>query len=190
MARLERVFIDTSELFPFTVMDVLLTLSEDLLFTWVWTDELLREWEEVIVREGKRTPESASSVAAAVRTHFGHHRIDPAVYRDKITDDLSSDPNDRAHAAAVVHGDVDVLLTRNLKHLRTKPVLAAGVEVITADEFLCVLLARRRLAVIESFARTAGSKKDPPMTVAELTDRIATAGAPRFAQRVAPHFTG
>ena len=43
MARLERVFIDTSELFPFTVMDVLLTLSEDFLFTWVWTDELLDE---------------------------------------------------------------------------------------------------------------------------------------------------
>jgi hypothetical protein len=33
VARLERVFIDTSELFPFTIMDVLLTLSEDFLFT-------------------------------------------------------------------------------------------------------------------------------------------------------------
>lgn len=32
VARLRRVFIDTSELFPFTIMDVLLTLSEDLLF--------------------------------------------------------------------------------------------------------------------------------------------------------------
>ena len=41
MVRLQRVFIDSSELFPFTIMDVLLTLSEDFLFTWVWTDELL-----------------------------------------------------------------------------------------------------------------------------------------------------
>ncbi|MFT4084729.1 MAG: hypothetical protein QM638_19290 [Nocardioides sp.] len=78
MARLERVFIDTSELFPFTIMDVLLTLSEDFLFTWVWTDELLDEWERVIVREGKRSPESAASVVAAVRTYFGRYRIDPA----------------------------------------------------------------------------------------------------------------
>jgi hypothetical protein len=77
VARLQRVFIDTSELFPFTIMDVLLTLSEDLLFTWVWTDELLDEWQEVIVREGKRTPESAASVAAAVRTHFGRSHILP-----------------------------------------------------------------------------------------------------------------
>jgi len=122
VARLQRVFIETSELFPFTIMDVLLTLSEGFLFTWVWTDEFLDEWEKVIVREGKRTPESAASVAAAVRTHFSRYRIDPAVYRDKITDDLSPDPDDRMLAAAAIYGDVDVLLTRNLKHLRTKPV--------------------------------------------------------------------
>ncbi len=190
VARLERVFIDTSELFPFTVMDVLLTLSEDFLFTWVWTDELLDEWEAVIVREGKRPRESAASVVAAVRTHFGRYRIDPIVYRDKISDDLSPDPDDRVHAAAVVYGDVDVLLTRNLKHLRTGRVLAAGVKVITADEFLCALLTRRRRAVIESFTRAAGSKKSPSMTAAELNDRIASAGAPRFAERLGPHLAG
>jgi len=44
---LDRVFIDTIELFPFSLMDVLLSLSEDLLFTWVWTDDLLAEWERV-----------------------------------------------------------------------------------------------------------------------------------------------
>ncbi|MFT4084730.1 MAG: hypothetical protein QM638_19295 [Nocardioides sp.] len=77
-----------------------------------------------------------------------------------------------------------MLLTRNLKHLRTKPVLAAGVEVITADEFLCALLTRRRRAVIESFTRAADSERNPPMTAAELTEKIATAGAPRFADRV------
>lgn len=30
-------------------MDVLLTVSEDFLFTWVWTDELLDEWEDVLL---------------------------------------------------------------------------------------------------------------------------------------------
>lgn len=138
-------------------------------------------------REGKRTPESAASVAAAVHSHFGRSRIDPAVYRDKITDDLSPDPDDRMHAAAAIYGDVDVLLTRNLKHLRTKPVLAAGVKVITSDEFLCALLADRRQGVVESFTRASDTKKNPPMTPDELAKEIATAGAPRFAERVRPH---
>lgn len=92
MPRVQRVFIDTSELFPFTIMDVLLTLAEDFLFTWVWTDEVLDEWEDVIVREGQRTPESAASVAAAVRTHFGKDRIDPALYRDTITESSPPTP--------------------------------------------------------------------------------------------------
>ena len=186
MARLQRVFIDTSELFPFTIMDVLLTQAEDRLFNWVWTDEVLDEWQDVIVREGHRTPESAASVAAAVRSFFGRFRIDPALYRDKITDDLSPDPDDRVHAAAAIYGDVDVLLTRNMKHLRTKPVLAAGVKVITSDDFLVGLLGRRRQGVIESFVRAAGGKTNPPLTAPELADKIATAGATKFAGRLRP----
>lgn len=187
MARLQRVFIDTSELFPFTVMDVLLTLSEDFLFTWVWTDEILDEWEKVIVREGNRTLKSAASVTAAVRTHFGHYRIDPALYRDKITKGLSPDVDDCVHAAAAIHGDVDVLLTRNLKHLRTEPVLAAGIRVITSDDFLCALLAQQRHGVVESFIRAADRRKNPPVTPDELAKRLAVAGAPRFAEQVRPY---
>ena len=187
MARLQRVFIDTSELFPFTIMDVLLTLSEDLLFTWVWTDELLTEWEEVIVREGQRTSKSAASVVAAVRTYFGKSRIDPAVYRTRIADNLSPDPADRIHAAAAVYGDVDVLITRNLKHLRTRPVLEAGIKVITSVDFLCTLLADRRHHVVASFIRAAEAKQNPPTTAQELASKVAGAGAPRFAERVMPH---
>ncbi len=184
MAHPQRVFIDTSELFPFTIMDVLLTLAEDFLFTWVWTDEVLDEWEEVIVREGNRTPESAAQVAAAVRTHFARYRIDPTLYQDKVTDDMSPDPDDRIHAAAAIHGDVDVLLTRNLRHLRTPPVLAAGVNVITSDEFLCDLLTLYRHGVVESFIRAADSRRNPPTTPGELATKLAMAGAPRFAERL------
>jgi predicted nucleic acid-binding protein len=142
-------------------MDLLLTFAEDFLFTWVWTDEILAEWEEVIVREGRRTPESAASVTGAVRTYFGDDRIDPATYRHAITDDLSPDPDDRVHAAAAIHGNADVVLTRNLKHLRTEPVMAAGIEVITSDEFLCALLDDHPGAVIESFMRAAAGRQSP-----------------------------
>lgn len=184
MARIPRVFIDTSELFPFTVMDVLLTLAEDLLFTWVWTDEILAEWETVIVRQGRRTPASAASVSAAVRHYFGRYRIDPTLYRGKVTDDLSKDPDDRVHAAAAIYGDVDVLLTRNLKHLRAERVVAAGVQVMTSDEFLVDLIKHRRGSVIESFTRAAARKRNPPVTALQLADKIATAGAPEFARRL------
>jgi hypothetical protein len=77
VAKIDRVFVDTSELFPFTIMDVLLILAENLLINWIWTDELLDEWERVIVRERQRTPESPRSVTDAARAWFGAGRIDP-----------------------------------------------------------------------------------------------------------------
>lgn len=143
MARIDRVFIDTSELYPFTIMDLLLTMSEELLFTWVWTDELLAEWERVIVEDGLRTSESARSVTDAVRTWFAGSRIDPATYRDEVTDDLSPDPDDRIHVAACLSGDADVLLTRNTKDFPEERLAEAGVRTMTADAFLIELLRRR-----------------------------------------------
>jgi hypothetical protein len=119
-----------------------------------------------------------------VRTYFGDDRIDPATYRQAMTDDLSPDPGDRVHAAAAIHGNADVVLTRNLKHLRTAPVLAAGIDVITSDEFLCALLDDHPEAVIESFTRAAGGRKDPPTTPTKLAQHIAAAGAPEFAERL------
>jgi hypothetical protein len=63
----------------------------------------------------------------------------------------------------------------------------AGVNVMTSDEFLTAVLTRRRQAVIESFTRAANAKKNPPVSPAELADRIANAGAPRFAEHIRPH---
>lgn len=184
MARLQRVFIDTSELYPFTIMDVLLTMSEDFLFDWAWTDEVLDEWQEVIVRRGRRTTDSAASVAAAVRTYFGRHRIDPALYRHQVTTDLSPDPDDRIHAAACIHGNVDVLLTRDIRHFRAPALADAGVRVMNSDEFLCALLTHRRGAVTESFTRAADAKKNPPLSPCGLAVRMAKSGTPEFARRI------
>jgi predicted nucleic acid-binding protein len=184
MLSLDRVFVDASELFPFTIMDVLLRLSEEDVFTWVWTDELLAEWEEVIVRDLRRTPESAQSVADAIRIHFADGRLDPLTYRDRIAADLSPDPGDRAHVAACLDGRANVLVTRNLKHYRS-PVLAShGVTVMTADDYLCELLGRDPVGVTESFIGTANIHRRPPVTASELADRIARAGAPEFAARI------
>jgi excisionase family DNA binding protein len=53
-----RVFIDTNVLFPFSVMDLLLALTEDAIHDVMWSDDLLDEWERVIVRERRRSPDA------------------------------------------------------------------------------------------------------------------------------------
>lgn len=49
-----RVFVDTNVLFPFSVMDLMLALTEDSVHEVLWSNALLAEWERVIVREQRR----------------------------------------------------------------------------------------------------------------------------------------
>ena len=58
-------------MFPFSVMDLLLALTENEVHEFVWSDFLLDEWERVIVREGQRTVRvtfSSNPRTAAIRS--------------------------------------------------------------------------------------------------------------------------
>lgn len=85
-------------------MDLLLALTEDGVHEVLWTDDVLDEWERVIVREQRRTPETAASVVAAIREFFADCRIDRASYERLIDEMPGDDPDDRPHMAAAVAG--------------------------------------------------------------------------------------
>lgn len=59
---MERLYLDTNVLFPMTLMDLLLSMAEDFLHEILWTDYLLDEWERVIVRERRRSPDQAAAL--------------------------------------------------------------------------------------------------------------------------------
>lgn len=119
-----------------------------------------------------------------MRSWFKSSRLDPAEYRDRVSDDLSPDPADRIHVAACLDGRADVLLTRNTKDFPAEKLAANGVRVMTADDFLVDLLRRRPTAVQEAFVATAAARRRPPVTACELVDRIERAGTPRYATRM------
>ncbi|MDA8283211.1 MAG: PIN domain-containing protein, partial [Actinomycetota bacterium] len=176
----DRVFVDANELFPFSVMDLVLSLAEDLLIDFVWTDELLDEWERVIVREGKRTPETARSVSAAIRRFFVTTQIDPTTYRDRVQDVPGRDPDDRVHAAACAFGGATVLLTRNRRDFPGDFLTEHGVTVSSADDYLTGLLRRRPMAFLDVVGRLASEKQRPPVAPCDLAAGLGRGGAPRL----------
>src|SRR6202034_1644039 len=97
-----RVFIDTNVLFPFSVMDLMLALSEDGIHDVMWTDDLLDEWERVIVRRARRSAEAAAAITAAIREFFADTRIPTETYRSLIAEVDGPDPDDNVHMAAAV----------------------------------------------------------------------------------------
>lgn len=116
-----RVFVDTNVLFPFSVMDLMLALTEDSVHEVVWSERLLAEWERVIVREGRRSAESAAAVTRAIRGYFGDCEVAESDYAHLVDGMPGEDPDDRHHAAAACAAGAVGLITWNLADSRRPP---------------------------------------------------------------------
>lgn len=182
-----RVFVDTNVLFPFSVMDVMLALTEDAIHEIVWSERLLAEWERVIVREGRRSAKSAAAVTQAVRRFFPDCEIEVARYGHLVDEMPGDDPDDRHHSAAAVAAGADVLVTWNLADFPAGDLAERGVRVIDPDAYLCGLLRELPHEVAATVIRLAGEKRNPPVTIADAVARLAKAGLPVFADLLTGH---
>ncbi|MCC6434749.1 MAG: PIN domain-containing protein [Acidimicrobiales bacterium] len=183
---MRRIFVDTSVLFPFSVMDLLLALTENGLHHVLWTDELLDEWERVIVRERKRTAASAASITAAIRETFEDLRIEPSTYRHRIDTMPGPDPDDHVHSAAAVAAEVDALVTNDENGFPIDELAELGVRVIDPDTYLEELYAEFPDDVLSTVAGLARSKTRPPMSPTELLAVWQRAGLHRFPATLRP----
>lgn len=182
---MRRIYVDTSVLFPFSVMDLFLALAEDHVHHLLWTDELLDEWERVIVREHHRSPESATSITDAIREFFADTRIDPASYRDRIDEMPGPDPDDHVHSAAAIAGGAGILITWDKNGFPTQALQELGLRVADPETYLVELLADigdQVHATIEALAR---SKTRPSMSTEDLLGALRRAGLPDFTRRLA-----
>lgn len=178
-----RVFADTNVLFPFSVMDLLLALTEDAIHEVIWTDALLDEWEEVIVREQKRSAATAASVTAAIREFFGDSKVERDEYEHLVDQMPGPDADDHEHMAAAVARQPCTILTRNKKDFPSRPLAARGVRVTDPDSYLCELVDELPDEVADTVIRLADEKRRPPKTPGDLLDDLEHAGVPRFAAR-------
>jgi predicted nucleic acid-binding protein len=79
----------------------------------IWSDDLLDEWERVIVRERHRSPDAAAAITATIRQFFADTRMPVQSYRGLVAEADGPDPDDNAHMAAAVAGQVELLVTWN-----------------------------------------------------------------------------
>jgi predicted nucleic acid-binding protein len=179
-----RVFVDTNVLFPFSVMDLLLALTEDSVHEVIWTEALLGEWERVIVREHKRTPDTAAAIKAAIRDFFAESEVGLAEYEHLVAEMVGKDPADREHMAAAIAGGAEVILTWNRRDFPATPLAARGVRVVDPDTYLCELVDQFPDEVAATVARLAAEKRRPPKPPEDLLTDLEQAGVSRFAQRV------
>jgi predicted nucleic acid-binding protein len=179
-----RVFADTNVLFPFSVMDLLFALSEDGVHEVIWTEALLDEWAEVIVRTHHRSAEAAAIITAAIREFIPESEVERSSYVHLIAEMPGKDADDHEHIAAAIAGGASVLLTHNTKDFPTKPLAALGLRVLHPDTYLCELADEIPVEVTETVIRLAAEKRRPPKTPSDLATDLSNAGVPRFADKV------
>jgi predicted nucleic acid-binding protein len=181
---MDRVFVDTNVLFPFSVMDLMLALTEDGVHDVMWTQALLAEWERVIVRAQRRSAASAATITSAIREYFTDSEVPESAYVHLIEQMPGKDPDDRVHMAAAVAGRATAIVTWNLADFPPEALASHGVRVCTPDDYLCGLLDAWPGEILDIVVRMAGEKRRPPLTPADLTDSLSKAGVPAFAQRL------
>jgi predicted nucleic acid-binding protein len=182
-----RVFVDTNVLYPFSVMDLMLGLTEDAVHEILWTETLLAEWERVIVRSGRRSAESAAAITAAIREFFDEGQVAEGDYVGLIPEMPGKDPDDRHHMAAAVAGNASVIVTWNRADFPTADLARYGIQVVDPDEYLCELIVDLPNEVTDTVVRIAGEKRRPPMTAFDICDSLRNAGVEGFAVRLRNH---
>ncbi|MBB4914041.1 PIN domain-containing protein [Streptosporangium saharense] len=185
-----RVFVDTNVLFPFSLMDLMLALTEDAVHTLVWSDHLLAEWERVIVRERQRSAPAAAGISAAIREFFADSRVPDDDYKHLLAQMEGPDPDDCHHMAAAVAGRVRVLVTWNLADFPAAFLARYGVTVADPDAYLCSLLSRSPREVLGVLRRMAAGKRRPPMTTIDLVGALDRAGVTLFARSARDRLDG
>jgi len=178
-----RVFIDTNVLFPFSLMDLNLSLAADYVHDLVWSERLLAEWQRVIVREGHRAPEAAERIAAHNRTGFADACVPEDRYKHLLADLAGPDSDDLHHIAAAIAGSADTLITWNLADFPADILGAHGITATPPDPYLCTLLDQQTTEVLATIRRIAARKKHPPLTPLDVLTAIGNAGAPAFSHR-------
>lgn len=179
-----RVFVDTNVLFPFSVMDLMLALTEDGVHEVLWTDALLDEWERVIVEEQRRSPGSAARITAAIRGFFPDSQVPASGYLHLVDDMPSLDLDDRQHIAAAVAGRAKWIITWNRRDFPDEPLGALGLRVTDPDAYLQELLAEVPGEVVATVVRLADEKRRPPLTAHDLAETLSKAGVPGFATKL------
>ncbi len=179
-----RIFVDTNVLFPFSVMDLMLALTEDGVHEVLWSDALLDEWERVIVRQQRRSAESAASITAVIREFFADSQVPASSFAHMVDDMPSQDPDDRHHIAAAVAGNAEMIVTWNRSDFPAAPLRALCLRVVDPDEYLQELFSEVPDEVVATVVRLAEEKRRPPLTPYDLVGMFAKVGVPIFADRV------
>lgn len=176
--------LDADVLHPQISVDILLRLAERRLFRPAWSEEILSEVRESLVRRGidaARVDRRIQDMRDAFREAMTDHveRFLPVV-------PVEVDAGDRHVAAAALAARADAIVTRNISDFGPDELFAIGIEVQSLDAFLLNQWTLDAEVVLDVLGEMERDRLRPPRTVEELLAALEPL-APNFAASVRAH---
>lgn len=177
-------FLDACVLYPQYLSDTLLTQGDAETFRPLWSADVLRELGGALMREAGLTQDAVSYRIEQMRAAFPDAEV--TGYHTLI-DGMTNQEKDRHVLAAAVRGNVEVLVTFNLRDFPESALKPFDIGVIHPDEFLLNQLDLYPGIIVQCLERQVACYTHEPLTVRDLLPRLKRCGVPRFAAEVRRH---
>jgi hypothetical protein len=177
------VVYDACVLYPAPLRDLLVRIANTGIVRARWTDRVLDECFEAILRN-----EPARDRGALARTRELMTQAVPdclVTGYESLVDGLElPDPNDRHVVAAAIRCGAQVVVTANLDDFPAERLLPYNLEAQHPDDFVfhCIDLAPGRVAQV--LAAQSAALKNPPVSVEQVLDRLRAQGLVQSAARL------
>lgn len=163
------VVLDACVLHPIAVADTLLWVADAEVFQPLWSEEILDELRRSVLA---RLPDANIDGRIADMVEAFPDAL--VVGHEALAAGLTNDPRDRHVLAAAIAGEAGVIVTTNLRHFPPAACDPHGVQAQHPDEFLTKALTLDAEPVVRALGRQARAKKNPPISLAALLERLAT----------------
>jgi predicted nucleic acid-binding protein len=179
-------FLDTCVLFPQYLSDTLLTLADARTFRPLWSRGVLDELGRVLARETQMTPAQVEHRLGRMQAAFPDAEVEGY---EHLIDGMTNDGKDRHVLAAAVRGNVEVLVTFNIKDFPKSALKPFDINAVTPDDFLLDQLDLYPALVMNCLHEQVNRYVhiNGPMEVVDLLRPLERAAVPRFADEVRRH---
>jgi predicted nucleic acid-binding protein len=169
------VVYDANVLHPATLRDVLIRVAQEGLVQAKWTNQILDETFESIVKQHPGL--DAGKLARTRELMSGAIRDCLVTGYEPLVDVVSlPDPDDRHVLAAAIKSRAQVIVTSNVRDFPESALESWNVEAKTPDEFLLDQFHLSGPVLYGAIQRVADSWKNPPGTVNDVLDRLERTG--------------
>lgn len=160
-----RAILDACVLYPIVLRDILLWFASHKLYAPLWSEEAIKEWENVMKRQGFEENAIAKQVHSVVNG-FPNAMV---THYTKIIPSLElPDENDRHIMAAAIKVNANVIVTSNLKDFPSDYLREFGLTAKSPDDFLVDIIDLNNKVALEAFRMMVLHKRNPDLDEFEV----------------------